>query len=129
MIMSLIPHPLQACLNAPEPATDSTNGVDGETDSPPAEDPNSAAHAQQAQQQQQAQQAAVAAAAAHQAASMRGAGNPQAVAPMGGYGMTPEQQQQMAYQQYMQSQQQQHVGGGNYPMPPQGRMGHAGGAS
>ena len=36
--------------------------------------------------------------------------------------MTHEQQQQMAYQQYMQTQ---HQGvGGQYPMPPQGRMQH-----
>ena len=119
----------KACLNAPEPTTDASNGVDGDADSPPADDPSSAQAAQQAAQQQQ--QAVAAQAAAAQAANMRSAANPQAVAPMGGYGMTPEQQHHMAYQQYMQQQQQQQQAGvgGNYPMPPQGRMGHAGGAS
>ncbi|KAI9880761.1 MAG: transcription factor of the MADS box [Pleopsidium flavum] len=85
---------IQACLNAPEPASGNENGVDGESaiDSP--EDVN---HAQVPAQQ----------------AGMRGG-----VHPSSAY-MTADQQQQIAYQQYMQ--QQQGVAG-QYPMPPQARM-------
>ncbi|KAL9630194.1 MAG: hypothetical protein Q9164_006542 [Protoblastenia rupestris] len=85
---------IQACLNAPEPASGNENGVDAE----PEDSPEDVTHAQIAA--------------------------PQANMPRGGGGMphyiSPEQQQQMAYQQYMQ-QQQQGIGG-QYPMPPQGTM-------
>ncbi|MCJ1233049.1 transcription factor of the MADS box [Varicellaria rhodocarpa] len=82
---------IQACLNAPEPPSDNSNGVDGDDQDNTAED---VGHSQVSSQQ---------------ANIGRSAGLPQ-------YGLTPEQQQQMAYQQYIQQQQ---VGPGQYPMPPQ----------
>lgn len=92
---------LQACLNAPEPAPGTENGVDGES---AADSPEEVSHPQ--------------------------IPAPQATMPRGNPGMhpnyiTPEQQQQIAYQQYMQQQQQQQQSvGGQYPMPPQARMPH-----
>ncbi|MCJ1408287.1 transcription factor of the MADS box [Ptychographa xylographoides] len=85
---------IQACLNAPEPASDSQNGVG---DDEPGNSPEDVGHAQVPTQQ---------------VSMPRNGGLPPQ------YGLTPEQQQQMAYQQYIQAQQQQSVGG-NYPMPPQ----------
>ncbi|KAK3169078.1 hypothetical protein OEA41_005526 [Lepraria neglecta] len=87
---------IQACLNAPEPAPGNENGVDAESTVDSPEDVN---HAQ---------------IPAPQASMPRGQG-------MAPQYMTPEQQQHMAYQQYMQTQQ---GVGGQYPMPPQGRMQH-----
>ena len=86
---------LQACLNAPEPASGNENGVDPEQE----DSPEDVSHTQ---------------IPAPQGNMPRGGGNT-----MPQY-MSPEQQQQMAYQQYMQ-QQQQGIGG-QYPMPPQGTM-------
>ncbi|MCJ1347336.1 transcription factor of the MADS box [Peltigera leucophlebia] len=92
---------IQACLNAPEPAPGTENGVDGES---AADSPEEVTHPQ--------------------------IPAPQATMPRGNAGMhpnyiTPEQQQQIAYQQYMQQQQQQQQSvGGQYPMPPQARMPH-----
>ncbi|MCJ1387307.1 transcription factor of the MADS box [Xylographa bjoerkii] len=85
---------IQACLNAPEPPSDSQNGVDGEE---PGNSPEDVGHAQ---------------VTAQQPSMPRNNGLPPQ------YSLTPEQQQQMAYQQYIQAQQQQSVAG-NYPMPPQ----------
>lgn len=91
----------QACLNAPEPAPGTENGVDGES---AADSPEEVNHPQ--------------------------IPAPQATMPRGNTGIhpnyiTPEQQQQIAYQQYMQQQQQQQQSvGGQYPMPPQARMPH-----
>ena len=88
---------LQACLNAPDPATGDQNGVDPENDADSPED----------NPQMPAPQANM----------------PRGAAPGGGmpaHYITPEQQQQMAYHQYMQ-QQQQGVGG-SYPMPPQSSL-------
>ncbi|KAF2083435.1 SRF-TF-domain-containing protein [Saccharata proteae CBS 121410] len=83
---------IQACLNAPEPASNE-NGVDGESAVESPED----THAQ----------------------VPRGApGMPPAPGMPGGY-MTPEQAQAMQYQTYLQ--QQSHATG-QYPMPPQGGM-------
>lgn len=84
---------LQACLNAPEPASDNQNGVEGEE---AGNSPEDVAHAQ----------------AAQPAAGMARNGG---MAPYAG--LTPEQTQQMVYQQYMQQQHQ--PGVGQYPMPPQ----------
>ncbi|TKA43955.1 hypothetical protein B0A49_13425 [Cryomyces minteri] len=89
---------IQACLNAPEPASEG-NGVDGESavDSP--EDQ----HAQVPPPPPGMQR-----------------GQPM---PPQAYALTPEQQAAMQYQAYaMQQQQQAQVQGGQYPMPPQGRM-------
>ncbi|MCJ1278878.1 transcription factor of the MADS box [Puttea exsequens] len=86
---------IQACLNAPEPAPGNENGIGEEEGGDSPEDVN---HAQ---------------IPAPQASMPRGGGG------MPSHYMTPEQQQHMAYQQYMQNQQ--NVGG-QYPMPPQGRM-------
>ena len=84
---------MQSCLNAPEPAAENQNGVEGED---PGHSPEDVAHQQVPQPQ---------------ANVPRNGGMPPYTA------LTPEQQQQMVYQQYLQ-QQQQGVGG-NYPMPPQ----------
>ncbi|MCJ1327801.1 transcription factor of the MADS box [Thelotrema lepadinum] len=94
---------IQACLNAPEPASDNQNGVEGEDQGNSPEDV--AAHAQ----------------AAQPSAGMRSNGG--GMAPYAG--LTPEQTQQMVYQQYMQSQHQ--PGVGQYPMPPQVRLGPSAG--
>ena len=84
--------PEQACLNAPEPASDNQNGVEGEE---PGNSPEDVAHAQPTQPPPMPRNGGVPA-----------------------YGaLTPEQQQHMIYQQYMQSQQQGHAG--SYPIPPQ----------
>ena len=86
-------HPLQQCLNAPEPPSDAANGVEGDD---AGASPDDVAHPPPPQA----------------AASMpRGNG----IAPYAG--LTPEQQQQMVYQQYMQQQQQ--VNQAGYPLPPQ----------
>ncbi|MCJ1374070.1 transcription factor of the MADS box [Loxospora ochrophaea] len=85
---------IQACLNAPEPASDNQNGVDGEEPVNSPEDVNQA--------QIPNQQAGLA---------QRGSSMPQQ------YPSTQEQQQQLAYQQYLI---QQEMGNRNpYPMPPQ----------
>ena len=86
----------QACLNAPEPASDSQNGVEGEETGG---SPDDVAHTQAPQPT---------------ATLPRNNGMP----PFGG--LTPEQTQQMVYQQYMQQQHQ--PGVGQYPMPPQVRL-------
>ncbi|MCJ1260444.1 transcription factor of the MADS box [Lobaria immixta] len=88
---------IQACLNAPEPAPGTENGIDGESN---VDSPEEVAHAP---------------IPAPPSTIRNNAGIPP-------HYITPEQQQQMAYQQYMQ-QQQQGVGG-QYPMPPQSRMPH-----
>ncbi|KAI9731199.1 MAG: transcription factor of the MADS box [Cirrosporium novae-zelandiae] len=88
---------IQACLNAPDPASTNENGVDGEA---AVESPEDVNHVQLPSQQ----------------ANMRGAAMHPASAPP--Y-MTPDQQQQIAYQQYMQQQQ---GSSGSYPMPVPGRM-------
>ncbi|MCJ1311259.1 transcription factor of the MADS box [Agyrium rufum] len=80
---------IQTCLNAPEPASDSQNGVDNDQ---PDDSPDDV-HASIPQPQSNVQRAPV--------------GMQQ------GYGMP---QEQLAYAQYMQQQQQM---GGSYPMPPQ----------
>jgi pheromone receptor transcription factor len=84
----------QACLNAPEPTTESTNGVDadGGLDSPEDSHPVVAPPPQ-----------------GRMAANPTGMGQPPQQY------MTPEQH--MQYQQYLQQQQGQYAG-----MPPQGRM-------
>ncbi|KAI9817461.1 MAG: transcription factor of the MADS box [Pycnora praestabilis] len=87
---------IQACLNAPEPATGNENGVDAEStvDSPE----------EQSHQQIPAQQP----------------GMPRSATMHPGYAMSSEQQQQMAYQQYMQQQ----AARGQYAMPPQAGIPH-----
>ncbi|KAI9711019.1 MAG: transcription factor of the MADS box [Bogoriella megaspora] len=89
---------IQACLNAPEPASES-NGVDGEGASA-VESPEEHAQMPQASMPRQPSNA-----------------QPSSIPP--GYGMTSEQQQQMAYQQYLQQTQAQQQGG-VYPGMPQG---------
>ncbi|KAI9838910.1 MAG: hypothetical protein M1819_004118 [Sarea resinae] len=86
---------IQACLNAPEPATGNENGVDGES---AVDSPEEATHQQQVPAQ---------------------GGMPRSAGLHPAY-MTPEQQQQLAYQQYVASQSQ--AAGAQYPMPPQARM-------
>jgi MADS-box transcription factor len=87
----------QACLNAPEPAGDGVNGVEGE---PVVESPEEPAHAPLPTQ--------------HTGMQQRGG------MPNTGY-MNEQQQRAMAYQSYM-AQQQQQVAGGGYPMPQQAGM-------
>ncbi|KAL9086801.1 MAG: hypothetical protein Q9165_006948 [Trypethelium subeluteriae] len=91
---------IQACLNAPEPASES-NGVDGDGGASAVESPED--HAQMPQ-----------------ASMPRQTSNSQPASLPPGYGMTPEQQQQLQYQAYLQQTQQ----------PPQGAypgMPHGGG--
>ena len=83
----------QACLNAPEPASDNQNGVEGEE---AGNSPEDVAHVQPPQQPP----------------SMPRNGG----IPAYGGGLTPEQQQQMMYQQYVS---QQHGVAASYQMPPQ----------
>lgn len=86
---------IQACLNAPEPATANENGVEPEST---VESPEDSAHSQLPPQH---------------------GGMPRGAGMQPNY-LTPEQQQHMAYQNYM-AQQQQAVRG-TYPMPPQAGM-------
>ncbi|KAI9831520.1 MAG: transcription factor of the MADS box [Phylliscum demangeonii] len=87
---------IQACLNAPEPATGNENGVEPES---AAESPDEASHASLPPQHP---------------------GMARAAPTMQPAYLTQEQQQHMAYQQYLAQQQQ--AARGSYPMPPQANM-------